>query len=98
LGEGHQVGEIEVKCEKDPRLSDRLRKDLAVWGPLETFVPKVDPIVPLHTQPLDDANVHAHVGEETHGRWLWDADFFLREPGSVFQRLLDIVPFEVGIA
>jgi hypothetical protein len=29
-------GEIEVKCEKDPRLSDRLRKDPAVWGPLDT--------------------------------------------------------------
>jgi hypothetical protein len=68
VGKGDQVGKIEVECEKDARLSDRLRKNLAVWRSLETFVAKMDTIVPLRTKPLDDANVHAHIGEETHGR------------------------------
>ena len=79
-------------------LGDCLLQDLVVRGPLETFVAEVGGIVPLATQPLDDADVQAHVGEEAHDRSLRDADFFLGEPGRVFQRLLDVFPFEVGIA
>ena len=53
------------------------------WTAMDAFVTEVGGIVPLATHPLDDADVHAHVGEEAPDRSLRDADFFLGEPGRI---------------
>jgi len=94
-GKRDQVGEVEVEGQDNAALGDRFLENLVVRRPLETFVAKVDGIVPLGLEPLHDSNVHAHVGEEPLRCALRDADFFLREPGRVFQRLLDVFPLEV---
>jgi len=56
----------------------------------------LDDVVPLATQPVDDPAIHAHVGEETHGRRSGQPDFFARQPSGVFDRLPDVLAFEVG--
>src|SRR5262245_57543742 len=55
-------------------------------------------IVSIRSQPLDDLLRYAHVGQETHSPPpSSSANFLVRQPSSILQRLLNVISFEVGI-
>ncbi len=45
---------------------DGFCEDLPVRHPMQSLVPQVDCIVALAAQPLNDANIHPHVGKKLH--------------------------------
>lgn len=59
-------------------------------------LPQVHRVVPLAPEPVEDAHVHAHVGEKAHAPGLRSSNFFAGEPGSVLEGLLDIFTFRSG--
>ncbi len=67
-GESDDLPEVEVEGEERASLGDRALEDVHVGAPLETHLPPVHGVVPLASKPLDDPQVHPHVGEKPHGR------------------------------
>ncbi len=92
-----QVAEVEVERQYDPILREGVGEYLLVGRPVQPLFTKVHRIVSVTAKPFDDAQVHAHVGEESHASCLGSADFLAREPGGVFQGLLNVCPFQVRV-
>lgn len=98
-GQNREIAKLEIEGKNDTILGDGTREDLGVRGSaVHPELSEVDGIVSVLAQPLDDAYVHAHVSEKAHAARLRDSDFLARQPGGVLDRLLDVLPFEVGVA
>ena len=90
-------GNSKVERQDNPILREGLGEYLLVGRPGQPLFTKVHRIVSVTAKPFDDAQVHAHVGEESHASRLRRADFLACEPGSVFEGLLDVCPFQVRV-
>lgn len=75
---------------------DRLGEHVEIGGTLEALVAEMLCVVALAAQPVDHAEADAHVREELHEA-LTGMDFLLGQPGGVFDGLLDVFTFEIGI-
>jgi hypothetical protein len=95
--EHRKVSEVEIEREGDSILGQSLREDLIVGRSLQPLLAQMDGIVTMTAQPLDDAPIHAHVGEESHASRLARADFLARQPGRILKRPLKVRSLEVGI-
>jgi len=54
-------------------------------------------VVSLVPQPLNDSETDTHVREKSHPFPLYGMDFFLGQPSSIFNRLLDVFLLEIRI-
>lgn len=90
------LAEVEVKGQNDALLGDRLGEHVEIGGTLEALVAEMLCVVALAAQPVDYAEADAHVREELHEA-LTGMDFLLGQPGGVFDGLLDVFTFEIGI-
>ena len=66
LRKSRDLPEIKVKGQDGSRFGDGFCEDLPVRHPMQSLVPQVDCIVALAAQPLNDANIHPHVGKKPH--------------------------------
>jgi len=73
-------------------------ENLAVGQALQSFVSEVGRVVSLRVQPRRNAHIHAHVIEKTHVQTLAKVNLFLGQPSGIFNRLLDIFPFQIRVA
>ena len=63
---------------------------------MKTFLTKMDGVMALGAKPVNDAYVHAHVGEESHAS-LSLSNFLACQPGCVLEGLLNVFSLQVGI-
>jgi hypothetical protein len=98
LRKGHYFAEVKIKCDDHARLGDRLIENLAVGQALQSFVSEVGRVVSLRVQPRRNEHIHAHVIEKTHVQTLAKVNLFLGQPSGIFNRLLDIFPFQIRVA
>jgi hypothetical protein len=64
---------------------------------LQAFLAEMNGVVALGAEPLDHTHAHAHVGEESHAVGLRAPHFLASQPGGIFESLLDVLWFEVGV-
>ncbi len=71
-------------------------ENLTVWKAFEILFPQVSSVMPLVTQPPDNTRGYVHIPEKAHGL-LRGVNFFVSQPGTIGESLLDVLPFKVGI-
>ena len=86
--------EIEIEGQHTATLRSSLLEDLPVWQSMQLFVAKVHRVVAGAAQPRDHLRTHTHVGKEAHDP-LRRMNFFGREPGRVFERLSNVLLFQI---
>jgi hypothetical protein len=99
--ERRDLSEVEVKRDDDSSFGDGLREYLAVRQPLQTFISKVHRFMSLLAQPSSNADIHAHVQQESHEQVsavLPEMNLLLSEPRGVAECLLDVLPLEVRVS
>ncbi len=95
--ECNNLAKIKVEGQNDSRLICRFLEYLAVRHPLESFVAKMDGVVPFDTQPLYNPLSHSHVRKESHRFPLRRMHLFLSQPCGISERLLDVLSFQVRV-
>jgi len=89
---------IEIERQQHPVLGRGLAEDVIVCHSLKAFLMEVLCIMALRPQPFHDPHGHTHVREKPHPSiWSSRDDFLLCQPGGVFEGLLHIFFFQVGI-
>src|SRR2546428_30443 len=83
---------IEIKCENDSTFYVCFVEDFRVREFLQTFIVEMDRIIASVPEPFNNVLIHTHIREESHG-CLGRVYLLLRQPGCVFDRLLNVFAF-----
>lgn len=63
---------------------------------MQLFVPQMNCVVSLTPKPLDYLRADPHVRKKPHGVLRW-VDFFRRQPRCIFERLANVLFFEIRV-
>ncbi len=65
-GKGHDFSEIKVKSEQDSLFGKRFFKNFPIGQLVQVLFAKMNRIMSLVSEPLDDPLGHSHIGKKSH--------------------------------
>lgn len=62
LCEGHNLAEIQIKCQNHSVFGNRFGKDFQIWQALQPLFPKMDCLMPsFFAEPAHYAHINPHI-------------------------------------
>ena len=97
FGKGKNFAKIEIERKQNTFFRAGFSKYVGVRRLLEALLPEVHCVMPEGAQLANDFLRDPHVGQEAHDDGSARHHAFLRQPGGIFEGLLNVVWFEVRV-